>query len=321
MSGAGGGIGGSSDGAFFGTTPSWVDEAKPPGHSSQMPPAWTSWLRGVLQLKHLLYSPNLIWLAITVVVYVAFPYDLEGARRDGFVSPRVLPSSWWSSRVWINMAVMLIYYGGWEVAALRGRRKFNFRSWVSSQRVTHNLLFTTLGTLQWTAFEVIFVWLWATGRLPYVADADALATPGNVARMVLWTAAIPLWRGFHFYWVRLGVWGGGVAVVCCRVFLGDRGSTLPRFSPLARSTVSLALSISLYTTLRVHSLLALSRTYTHTHTHTLLLRLLSAPTPFPTQAHRLLHISALYRFVHSLHHRNIDIEPFSGLSMHPVEHL
>ena len=268
MSGAGGGIGGSSDGAFFGTTPSWVDEAKPPGHSSQMPPAWTSWLRGVLQLKHLLYSPNLIWLAITVVVYVAFPYDLEGARRDGFVSPRVLPSSWWSSRVWINMAVMLIYYGGWEVAALRGRRKFNFRSWVSSQRVTHNLLFTTLGTLQWTAFEVIFVWLWATGRLPYVADADALATPGNVARMVLWTAAIPLWRGFHFYWVRLGVWGGGVAVVCCRVFLGDRGSTLPRFSPLARSTVSLALSISLYTTLRVHSLLALSRTYTYTHTHT-----------------------------------------------------
>ena len=37
MSGSGGGIGGSSDGAFFGTTPSWVDEAKPPGHSSQIP--------------------------------------------------------------------------------------------------------------------------------------------------------------------------------------------------------------------------------------------------------------------------------------------
>ena len=283
MSGSGGGIGGSSDGAFFGTTPSWVDEAKPPGHSSQIPPAWTSWLRGVLQLKHILYSPNLIWLAITVVVYVAFPYDLEGARRDGLVSPLVLPSSWWSSRVWINMAVMLLYYGGWEVAALRGRRKFNFRSWVSSQRVTHNLMFTTLGTLQWTAFEVIFIWLWATGRLPYVADADALATPGNVARMVLWTAAIPLWRGFHFYWVRLGDWGGGVAVVCCRVFLGDRGSSLPHFSSLSEqgrqrggkgllvgvsSLVSSTLNLTVYySPPRTHSLITLSRTtYTHTTT-------------------------------------------------------
>lgn len=38
-------------------------------------------------------------------------------------------------------------------------------------------------------------------------------------------------------------------------------------------------------------------------------------------AHRLIHIGPLYRFVHSLHHRNTDIEPFAGLSMHPIEHL
>jgi lathosterol oxidase len=25
--------------------------------------------------------------------------------------------------------------------------------------------------------------------------------------------------------------------------------------------------------------------------------------------------------VHSLHHRNTDIEPFAGLCMHPIEHL
>lgn len=36
--------------------------------------------------------------------------------------------------------------------------------------------------------------------------------------------------------------------------------------------------------------------------------------------HRLLHTNALYRF-HALHHRNTDIGPWSGLSMHPVEHL
>lgn len=38
-------------------------------------------------------------------------------------------------------------------------------------------------------------------------------------------------------------------------------------------------------------------------------------------AHRFLHYRALYQQVHSLHHRNTDVEPFSGLCMHPVEHL
>jgi sterol desaturase/sphingolipid hydroxylase (fatty acid hydroxylase superfamily) len=38
-------------------------------------------------------------------------------------------------------------------------------------------------------------------------------------------------------------------------------------------------------------------------------------------AHRLLHYRPMFQQVHSLHHRNTDIEPFSGLTMHPVEHL
>jgi sterol desaturase/sphingolipid hydroxylase (fatty acid hydroxylase superfamily) len=38
-------------------------------------------------------------------------------------------------------------------------------------------------------------------------------------------------------------------------------------------------------------------------------------------AHRLIHIKVFYKYVHSLHHRNTDVEPFSGLCMHPVEHL
>ena len=37
--------------------------------------------------------------------------------------------------------------------------------------------------------------------------------------------------------------------------------------------------------------------------------------------HRALHWPPLYRIAHSLHHRNTNIGPWSGLSMHPVEHL
>ena len=37
--------------------------------------------------------------------------------------------------------------------------------------------------------------------------------------------------------------------------------------------------------------------------------------------HRLLHWPPLYRTVHRLHHRNIHVGPWSGMSMHPVEHI
>jgi sterol desaturase/sphingolipid hydroxylase (fatty acid hydroxylase superfamily) len=37
--------------------------------------------------------------------------------------------------------------------------------------------------------------------------------------------------------------------------------------------------------------------------------------------HRLIHIPVLYRAIHRLHHKNINPIPWSGLAMHPLEHL
>ncbi|MEM7177710.1 MAG: sterol desaturase family protein [Pseudomonadota bacterium] len=37
--------------------------------------------------------------------------------------------------------------------------------------------------------------------------------------------------------------------------------------------------------------------------------------------HRWLHWPPLYKLAHALHHRNTNVGPWSGLSMHPVEHL
>lgn len=37
--------------------------------------------------------------------------------------------------------------------------------------------------------------------------------------------------------------------------------------------------------------------------------------------HRLLHWQPLYRSVHYIHHKNVNVGPWSGLAMHPMEHL
>ena len=37
--------------------------------------------------------------------------------------------------------------------------------------------------------------------------------------------------------------------------------------------------------------------------------------------HRLLHWKPLYELAHKVHHRNTNINPWSGLSMHPIEHI
>ena len=37
--------------------------------------------------------------------------------------------------------------------------------------------------------------------------------------------------------------------------------------------------------------------------------------------HRFLHIPIIYKIAHQLHHRNINTGPWSGISMHPIEHI
>ena len=37
--------------------------------------------------------------------------------------------------------------------------------------------------------------------------------------------------------------------------------------------------------------------------------------------HRFLHIPTIYRIAHAIHHRNVNTGPWSGISMHPIEHI
>ena len=59
----------------------------------------------------------------------------------------------------------------------------------------HNCWYSTLGVAQWTAWECVFMHIFATDRLPHIKDHEAFATWDNVVRMLFWTAAIPIFRG------------------------------------------------------------------------------------------------------------------------------
>jgi lathosterol oxidase len=222
--------------ALFNTSPSWVDTSLPPGHTPQVLSEieWGFMLTG----KYLIYSINLVWLFIAILVYIVFPYDYEVSKQWDLNY-----GLWIARRALLNVTIVHIYYGFWH-GTLYGlgwsHRPFNKdRGAYRWSKLMHNMWYTTLGALQWTGWEAMMIHCYATGRMAYLSDEEAFASPVyGIAHFLGWTIAVPLYRDVHFYF-----------------------------------------------------------------------------------AHRLLHIRALYTYVHAVHHRNTDIEPFSGLCMHPIEHM
>ena len=229
------GIAGTTKGSFFGHTPSFVNNAKLPGTSTQILIAWKKWFISSLSFRHMLWSPNLIWFLMACFTFILFPYNMEQAK--------VFQSDWIVRRTVINLCVVYGYTGSVLLGVnLYSKRKFRPDMNTTFSNALHNIFYTTCGTLQWTVWEILFVHLCATGKLPYVSltELNVTTSAGRwmLLREILIASIIPHWRSFHFYW-----------------------------------------------------------------------------------SHRFLHIPFLYRNIHALHHRNIDIEPFAGLCMHPIEHL
>jgi hypothetical protein len=263
---------GMNRGSFFGT-PDFVQLDKKPGHTSiaAVYPDGSSvgstlkWLVAWANpWNSFIMSPNLVWFLVAFTDYILCPYDLDKAKTWAF--------DWVAYRCAINTFIMLTYFGFWSLTLYAlgfGKRKFNPDHVAGAGRMFHNIWYCVLGSIQLGAWEALFMHCckgekecttppcmmvphahaaWgadrllrppcadATGKLEYISNEEAFSTPGNIARMVGWTLAIPLYRSVHFYF-----------------------------------------------------------------------------------AHRFIHIRALYKYVHSLHHRNTDIEPFSGLCMHPIE--
>eukprot|EP00946_MAST-07B_sp_MAST-7B-sp1_P004474 g4474.t1 len=238
----------------------WVDQTKAPGATPQ-PQSWGAWLRATVTLKYMFRSPNLAWMLIAVCVYLVAPYRISelssACASDGTGADAQCKAALWSGfflrRLLVNFSVAGAYYGFWHASLYHwgcSRRKYAGikvngtadryeprTPFPSLRTMVQNLWYWSLGVLQWACWETCFVFLYASGRLPYIHD-DQVWRGGYALRFVLLALLVPIWRGAHFYF-----------------------------------------------------------------------------------SHRLLHVRPLYRFVHSVHHRNVDIEPFAGLCMHPTEHL
>ena len=193
--------------------------------------AFLRWLKGYL------IGWNTIFFGITALTWFYFQPPLEACRtfRPGWIA-------YLFAR---NMALLWIVFGGWHLYLYTFKRKGhrgkysprwqsrNGGTFLFKNQIYDNIFWSCgSGCITWTAYEVVTMWLYANGRLPY---ADIRTSP---VWSVVWMLLIPFWREFHFYWI-----------------------------------------------------------------------------------HRLIHWKPLYDRIHYLHHFNINPGPWSGLAMHPVEHV
>lgn len=229
---------GGRDGHFFAVTPDHIQKNLPPGFSPLPIATPSGWVMDALLLKHIWASPNLVWSVMALLMYFMVPYDLS-ATSPAVVAP--LSLAFFYSRFPLWFFVVFGYTGFWHVTLYHlgwAERPFIPNRVFQWGKVAHNCFWSLSGVIIWVAFENVFAYLWATGRLSFVSDTESFSSVWGVARFMIGLILIPLWRDFHFYF-----------------------------------------------------------------------------------AHRLLHYKPLFQQVHSLHHRNTDIEPFAGLCMHPIEHL
>ena len=188
---------GQNRGSFFGT-PEWVELEKKPGHTSigkVYPDGSTfksslNWFLGWANpWNFFVMSPNFVWFLVAFTDYALCPYDLDKAR--------VFTADWVLYRCAINTFIMLTYFGFWSLTLYSlgfGTRKFNPDHVTGAGRMFHNLWYCILGSVQLGLWEALLMHCYATGKLEYISNEEAFATPGNIARVVFWTLAVPLYR-------------------------------------------------------------------------------------------------------------------------------
>lgn len=184
-----------------------------------------------------LLSWNLVYGGVAILLWLFLTPSMEIMRE---FSP-----GWIAFLLVRNAVLVFVFFGAFHLRLYMQRKqgtafKYNARcpstdnpAFLFRNQTTDNVIWTFASAVPiWTAYEVLTLWLFANGYIPYVGFEEHPYY--FVALMLL----VPVWRDLHFYLV-----------------------------------------------------------------------------------HRLIHWPPLYHTVHKLHHNNVNPGPWSGLAMHPVEHL
>lgn len=229
------------DDALYGTRDKRGDWK--PNKLIEYPPVFIWPARPIRFMKWLFGYPGYIlpWN----LVYAFFAATLWFYLTPDMATMKTFSAGWVAYLLARNWLIVLLFFGGFHLRLYIRKRQgssFKFNSnWPSTDnpaflfrnQTADNMIWSLLsGVPMWTAYEVLTLWAFASGFIPYV---DFQQHP---VYCVVVMALIPTFRDLHFYCV-----------------------------------------------------------------------------------HRLIHWPPLYHSVHKLHHNNVNPGPWSGLAMHPVEHL
>ena len=284
-----GNLAGMAQGKFIGGLSPHIDEDKAPGFSPFAKPTLWSWISSTpFVLSH---TPNTVWAIIAIAFYLAFPYDLSAT---GAAARGPFTADFFADRFPKWFALVFGYTSFWHVALYGlgcARRPFLPKRIYSLDKVAHNIFWSTSGVAIWVLFENVFCYLWASARLPYVTDAESFGTTAGRLQFLAVLALTPVWRDMHFYFAH--------RMIHCECLEGGAATV----AVVAAAALTVVCSVARPVT-RAGALS--TRVADH------------SPPPFFSTAPA---VKPLYMQVHSLHHRNTDIEPFAGLCMHVIEHL
>ncbi|MCP4141812.1 MAG: sterol desaturase family protein [Chloroflexi bacterium] len=215
---------------------------KPP-YPAQFSPLFDWPLKPKAILKSLFGFPGLLWPFNALVLFLSWLTLVY--FQPAIETSTGLEFSWIGMMLLRNLIIMLITFGGTHLAFYRLRlkgseRKYNpsfqekpQKKFLFSKQIPDNVFRSIVyGLPIWTAYEVLYIWAAANGRVPYLSFQE------NPIWFMVFFFVIVLFRDTHFYFV-----------------------------------------------------------------------------------HRLIHGKLLFKYVHSVHHLNPNPGPWSGLSMHPIEHL
>lgn len=225
-----------------------------------------------------------MWCAIALAVYLAAPYDYNAAAR--------FDPLWVAQRAGINVAVCGAFYSFWFFTLYGplqcGRRKYKGRKVPGSDNPVDGARYVPSPAPD-ARTMLQDLWYWLLGVLQWtlweVAFVHCYATgklPSLSDEQLASDFRLVLGLGSPEAGASNGDGGGDNSG-------GADADVSTAWLNVARVVIA-ALFLPLWRSVHFYA------------------------------SHRFLHVRPMYRFVHSLHHRNVDIEPFAGLCMSPVEH-